>query len=176
MHQGAKKNEIEQQSYATDILEESSYANAKPRSTPWDQHLPELEEPLDKAGVGIYRRVVGQIMYLNTMTRPDLVFMASRLASGFQKPTKGQWERMKRALCYLNGTRNAHIEYKKSREPQMPEAFVDTSYGVDKVRCKSIMGYVICLGGGPILWRRHLQPTVAVSENYELGEDMLSIV
>ncbi len=55
IHQGDDKIEIEQQSYLTDILEEASYTNAKPRSTPWDQHLSEQDEPLDKSGVDIYR-------------------------------------------------------------------------------------------------------------------------
>ncbi len=43
-------------------------------------------------------------MYLSTVTRPDMAFTISRLASGFQRPTKGLWERVKRALRYLNGS------------------------------------------------------------------------
>ncbi len=105
------------------------------------------------------------MMYLSTMTRPDLSFTVGRLASGFQKPTKGHWERTKRDLRYLNGTRDAHIEYKKSGETPMLETYVDTSYGTDLVRRRSITGYVICLGGGPIIWKSHLQCTVADSPN-----------
>ncbi len=33
------------------------------------------------------------------------------------------------------------------------------------MRRRSITGYVICLGGGPVVWRSHLQPTVADSPN-----------
>ncbi len=110
VHQGPTEIGIEQQSYVADILKETSHESAKPRSTPWDQHYPEHGEPLDEASAGIYRRVIGQLMYLSTMTRPDLAFAVGRLASGIQKPTRGQWERTKRVLRYLNGTRDARIE------------------------------------------------------------------
>ncbi len=45
------------------------------------------------------------------------------------------------------------------------EACVDSAYATDPTRRRSITGYVICLGDGPILWRSHLQSTVADSPN-----------
>ncbi len=75
------------------------------------------------------------------MTRPGLVFMVSRLASGFQKPTKGQWKRMKWAPCYLKWHQDEcpHRVQEVKGEPQMLETFLDTPYGsVGKVRCRSI--------------------------------------
>ncbi len=91
--------------------------------------------------------------------------MVCRLALGCQTPTKGQWERVKRVLHYLNGTKDSHVEYGKAGESSVLETYVDTSYGVDPIRFRSITGYVICFRGGPILWRSHPQSTVTDSPN-----------
>ncbi len=104
-------------------------------------------------------------MYLSTATRPGMAFTVGRLASGFHRPTRGLWERAKRALRYLNGSKDAHIEYSRSDQPLRIETYVDSSYATDPVRRRSITGYAICLGGGPVAWRSHLQPTVADSPN-----------
>ncbi len=104
-------------------------------------------------------------MYLSTVKRPDLAFTVGRLASGFHKPTKGLWERAKRALRYLKGSKSHHIGYSRSSGPLMLEIYVDTSYATDPTRRRSITGYVVRLGGGPITWRSHLQSTVTDSPN-----------
>ncbi len=163
--QGAGATTVDQCAYLEDILEEADFLDAKPRSTPWDAHLTCNEEPLDSAQTQLYRRSVGQLMYLSTVTRPDIAFVVGRLASGVSKPTKELWERVKRVLRYVNGSRDAHIKYTGCREPLAVETHVDTSYASDPVRRRSITGYVIHLGGGPVMWRSHLQSTVVDSPN-----------
>ncbi len=53
----------------------------------------------------------------------------------------------------------------KSVAEDIETMYVDASYAVDPVRRRSITGYAICLGGGPIAWRSHLQSTIADSPN-----------
>ncbi len=114
---------------------------AKPRGTPWDSHLVEDREPLEEPTIMIYRRILGQLMYLSNATRPDLAFTVGRLASGMQKPSRGQWGRMKRVLRYLNGTRNMGIRYTRYREHLSLEAYADASFGFSSDTGKSITGY-----------------------------------
>ncbi len=109
-HQRAGRTEIEQQTYVVDILEESAYMNAKPSNTPWDTYIPTDDELLEKAQAEIYRRIVGQLMYLSTVIRQNITFTVDRLAPRFRKPTKGLWERPTRALRYLNGPRNGYVK------------------------------------------------------------------
>ncbi len=80
---------VDQRAYHEDILEEADFLDAKPRSTPWDAHLSCNEVQLDSAQTQLYRRLVGQLMYLSTVTRPDIAFVVGRLASRVSKPTKG---------------------------------------------------------------------------------------
>ncbi len=143
VRQRAGKTELEQRAYVADILEEADFTDAKPRSTPWDAHFQENDEPLEKVQAEFYRRIVGQLMYLSTMKMPDLTFTVGRLTSGFNKPTKGLWERAKRALRYLNGSRSHHIGYDRSSGLLMLETYMDTSYATDPTRRRNITGYVV---------------------------------
>ncbi len=163
--QKADVTTVEQRAYPEDFLEEADFLDAKPRSTPWGTHAIYNEEPLDKAHAQVYRRLVGQLMYLSTVTRPDIAFAVGRLASGASKPTKELWERVKRVLRYVNGSRDAHIKYNRHQGPLAIETYVDTSYASDPARRRSITGYIIKLGGGPVIWRSHMQSTVADSPN-----------
>ncbi|MCP4125689.1 MAG: hypothetical protein GY753_01340 [Gammaproteobacteria bacterium] len=165
VHQEENKTVLEQRSYVESILRETDFLDAKPRSTPWDSHFLDDGVPLEKAHAVIYRKVVGQLMYLSTVTRPDIAFAVGRLAAGFREPTKGLWERAMRVLRYLNGSKGASIKYGGVGGNLRLETYVDASYAVDPVRRRSVTGYVICLGGGPVLWRSHLQSTVADSPN-----------
>ncbi len=59
-----------------------------------------------------YKRIVGYLMYLATVTRPDLPFVANRRTAGMSAPTSGHWERDKRIFNYLKGTCNYGTMYK----------------------------------------------------------------
>ncbi len=147
------------------ILGENDYHQAKPRSTPWDIHYVQDDELLDVAMSAIYRRVVGQLMYLSTMTRPDISFAVGRLAGALKRPTNGHWNRVKRVLRYLSGTKHVGICYMRGESELRIDTYVDTSYATDARRGRSITGYAALMTGGPILWRSHLQSTVADSPN-----------
>ncbi len=108
---------------------------------------------------------MGQLAYLAHETRPDIAWAVSRLASSLAAPTKGGWERVKRLLRYLAGTRNLGLCYKPSSEPLRVETYVDSSFAADTNKGKSITGFVAYISGGPVLWKSHLQSTIADSRN-----------
>ncbi len=165
VHQENEGITLEQETYAREILEEADFLESKPRGTPWDLHQKENKEPLETAQCETYRRMIGQLMYLNTISRPDLAFAIGRLAAGFKQSTVEMWERMKRALKYLNATKGTNLKYRRNTKTLQLETYVDSAYSVDPVRRQSITGYIVCLAGAPIAWRSHLQDTVADSPN-----------
>ncbi|MCP3667564.1 MAG: hypothetical protein GY696_34570 [Gammaproteobacteria bacterium] len=165
VHQGENCTTLDQSAYLKTVLSDNKFIEAKPKGTPWDSHLVEDKELLGKSEIALYRRVVGQLMYLATITRPDIAFAVGRAASGMATPTRGHWARTKRILRYLSGTAHGHLRYERGvRDPTLT-TYVDASYGVDPKRGRSISGYAAHLGTGPIYWRSHLQPTVADSPN-----------
>ncbi len=165
VHQDSDQTYLEQRSYLENILNEADFLQAKPRNTPWDSHQVGGNEQLDATMSAVYRRTLGQLMYLATMTRPDILFAVNRLATVMKEPKKGDWDRVKRVLRYLSGTKNVRIRYINGEAKPRIDVYVDTSFAVDPKRGRSITGYAILLTGGPVSWRSHLQPTVADSPN-----------
>ncbi len=117
------------------------------------------------ATIATFRRTLGQLAYLSNGTRPDLAWAVARLASGISAPTKGERERVKRVLRYLNGTKDLDIYYEDCERLLRIETYVDSAFAVDKRRERSVTGYIVYLNDGPILWKSHLQSTVADSPN-----------
>ncbi len=169
VYQNEKGTVLEQQAYLESILDELGYADAKPRGTPWNAYQIDKENKLDSAWTILYRRaVVGQLMYLANVTRPDVSFTVNRLASNMQEPNEGDWERVKRVLKYLKGTKDMNIIYNKqnsgARQMEL-KTYVDASFAADKRKGRSFTGYVIQLNNSPIYWASRLQKTVADSPN-----------
>ncbi len=165
VHQGDGYVTLEQRAYTNKILGEMEYDCIKPRGTPWDHQYVGKEDLLDVTYTVLFRRVLGQLMYLANCTRPDISLAVGRLASHMKDPSKRDWERIKRLLRYVNGTKNYGLTYRSQYKGPTLRTYVDAAYGVDPKRGRSITGYVVHMGGTPILWRSHLQATVADSPN-----------
>ncbi len=99
------------------------------------------------------------------LSHVSVTFAVGRLASHMKAPHERDWERIKRLLRYISGTKDYGLTYRSQEGPLSLRTYVDAAYGVDPRRGRSITGYVIHLGGGPISWRSHLQTTVADSPN-----------
>ncbi len=150
VHQDSDGIVMEQRSYLEDILEESGLTNAKSLSTPWDGHYQGNQEALEPEAVTIFRRNLGQLMYLSNCTRPDIAFTVGRLAAAMKQPTVGDRMRMKRLLRYLCGTRNVGIKYSKTDRAPSINTYVDAGFGTDEKKGRSITGYVIHVAGGAV--------------------------
>ncbi len=125
--------------------------------------MKEDPESVGTTEVTIYRRILGQLIYLSTATRPDIAFVVGKLSASMSKPTKGTWRRLKRVLKYLSGTKYLGITYSKCQQNPHLDTYVDSSYRTDPNKGKSATGYVTKLAGGPIVWKSHLQSTIADS-------------
>ena len=120
------------------------------------------EDDKDKADVWEYIQLVGNILWVASMTRPDIAYYASRLAMYAQCPTK-QHEYF--ALCvvgYLVKTKEMVLTYGgKLRTPMgtetRPEGFEESS-GLHTIHDSSwgkdihpFGGYAIMLNNGAVL-------------------------
>ncbi len=123
------------------------------------------DDLLDITYATLFRRILGQFIYLANCTRPDISFAVGQLASGMKAPREMDWERAKRLLRYISGTKDYGLTYRGQDGPPPLRTYVDAAYGVDPNRGRSITGYMIHLGEATISWRSHLQTTVADSPN-----------
>jgi hypothetical protein len=117
-----------------------------------------------------YASVVGMLMYLCSNSRPDIQFAVHQCARFAYSPRKSHEEAVKLICRYLKGTANQGIEF--SPEPEMSlDCYVDADFAglwgteddQDPVCVKSRTGYVLTLGGCPLLWVSRLQTEVALS-------------
>ena len=110
-----------------------------------------------------YLQLVGALLYLSVMSRPDISYYMSVLCSFMQNPSYKCYEAAQSVLLYVGSTRHMSIKY--SRTFAVPEclhsardsikrnhgfyAFSDASWTVPRSAC----GHVVFLGGGPVAWQ-----------------------
>ena len=101
-------------------------------------------------------------MYLSISTRPDISYAVGNLAKFSSKPTKIHWMALKCVLCYLKGTMNYGISYKRE-ELNDCVVFLDADWAGDINDRKSNSGYLFQISGGAVSWRSKKQECVALS-------------
>ncbi|CAF4853880.1 unnamed protein product [Pieris macdunnoughi] len=106
-----------------------------------------------------YRFAIGSLLYLATITRPDISFAVNYLSRFCNKPMKSHQAMVKRVFQYLRGTATAGIYFGGDKEFV---AYIDSDFGGDSETGQSTSG-VLVLGGGPIIWYSQKQRLVATS-------------
>ena len=154
---------LDQSKYLSDILKRFNMEQCKPLKTPAvtdDQsHKNTLREEVDRK---TYMSIVGSLIYLSVVTRPDIAYAVGRAGQHMQDPAHEDWIAAKRILRYLQGTRNIHIRYSKTGSTTLT-GFSDSDWAGDLERRKSTTGYLFTLGGAAISWNSKKQQTVALS-------------
>ncbi|KAG5462834.1 MAG: hypothetical protein BJ554DRAFT_3319 [Olpidium bornovanus] len=93
--------------------------NANPVATPLEAGALEAltmtmagdKEKNGEGGTERYQEAIGSLMWLATMTRPDLAFTVSFLSRFVASPSVKHWGAVKKALRYLAGTQRYEIHF-----------------------------------------------------------------
>eukprot|EP00961_Rhodomonas_salina_P295301 3935336-Rhodomonas_salina.1 len=121
--------------------------NLKPRDTPAvaGEQLVKApkEELLNDAEAKLFREQLGAIMYLATMTRPDLSSTTGSLAKYMQNPCRQHQEALKQVFHYLSGTRGYGITY-RSGDATVLVGYSDADWS-NAEKSKSVSGLVFTL-------------------------------
>jgi len=108
-----------------------------------------------------FHTVVAKLLYLAKRVRSDLLPAVSFLSTRVTGATVEDSSKLRRALQYLNGSRNVGLVL--SFDPKMVlVSYVDVSYGVH-ADCKSHTGGLLSLGGGSFAAKSTKQKLVAKS-------------
>jgi hypothetical protein len=116
-----------------------------------------------------YQELVGSLLYASAGTRPDIARAVSIVCSHARGPTYGQYRDALRVLQYLKTYPTLGLTFTASgqRSPAaiVLSAYADSSLAPDWQQGDgySVSGYVVYLGGGPILWHSGKQSAVAQS-------------
>ena len=78
--------------------------------------LPRDDEAIDSTR---YKGVIGALNHLALMTRPDISFSLSVLASKCNSPTRGDVRRVKHLFRFVMGTRHLGLNFKRDSDFQL---------------------------------------------------------
>jgi hypothetical protein len=117
-----------------------------------------------------YSSVVGMLLYLSTNTRPDIAFAVSQVARFSHSPKKSHATAIKTIVRYLKRTHDKGMIITPTGKLDL-QCYVDADFAglfqrePDKnpTSVKSRTGYLIELGGFPLIWKSQLQTAVALS-------------
>lgn len=102
-------------------------------------------------------------MYLSNCTRPDISFTVRELAKFMSNYGTKHFEAAKHLLRYLQGMRGRGVIYGNSPNPYpIFKSFADSDWAMSKGR-KSVSGFVVKCGNGPLTWSSKQQVVVALS-------------
>lgn len=154
---------VSQSEFVTRLLQRFKCVDVNPASTPieigmvTDRENMVGDKPLSK--LVPYREAVGSLLYLATMSRPDLSFSVNYLSRFNSCPMVSHWKMVKRVFQYLKGTSDDGIYFNGGKRLV---AFSDSDFGGDLYTRKSTSG-VLLVRGGPITWFTQKQKLVATS-------------
>jgi hypothetical protein len=117
-----------------------------------------------------YSSVVGMLLYLSTNTRPDISFSVSQVARFSAAPKKSHATAIKTIARYLHSTRDKGMVLKPRGDLKL-ELYVDADFAglykrepdCEASSARSRTGYIIMLGGCPLVWKSQLQTEISLS-------------
>lgn len=154
---------INQSKYAEKIVERFNFEDVNPVHTPIEKGMVTdtdsfvNDRPLDKSEP--YREAIGSLLYLATISRPDICFAVNYLSRFNNKPMTSHWKMVKRVFQYVKGTTEFGIIFNGNKELFV---YSDSDYGGDLKTGHSTSG-VLLLRGGPVVWFTQKQSIVANS-------------
>jgi hypothetical protein len=160
---------IDQEQYTTQILTDFRMHNCNSVKTPCPSFRltsdmsPTTDDERKASSQLPYCAIVGKCMYLSNCTRPDISFAVRDLAKFMSNYGHKHYEAAKHLLRYLQGTRGRGIVYGDTPNP-LPIfiSFADSDWAMSEGR-KSVSGYIVECGNGPLTWSSKQQVVVALS-------------
>lgn len=108
-----------------------------------------------------YRSVVGSLLHIAKMTRPDIQYAVNRLSRRVHHPSNNAILALKHLIRYISRTKVAALFYPKSGDITLT-ASSDSSWG-SATSSKGTTGNIFLVGGSPIAWWSKKQTVTAQS-------------
>ena len=162
---------ISQSHYLLEKVQSFGLINAKPYTSPLDGYsgiLPARDNELF-ADESAYVSAIGSLGYASNGTRPDISYATSQLGRFNSAPTNRHWDTACRVLRYLHGTKDYGINYcfgppSENLAQEFKTVFYsDSDFAGDVTTRRSVSGYILMLGNGPVCWQSRQQKSISTS-------------
>ncbi|KAG5870108.1 hypothetical protein JTB14_021425 [Gonioctena quinquepunctata] len=155
------KMNVNQSGYIERILNKFNMKECHPNAIPADPNSLLYSEEINIECNAPYREAVGCSMFLEVVSRPDIMFAVSQASRFLSNPKREHWSAVKRILRYLKGTQTFGLMY--CAEEVNLIAYSDADFAGDLTTRRSTTGYLSIIAGAPVTWSSHLQNCVSRS-------------
>lgn len=155
-----KEIKITQTEMIENLLEKFGLKDCKGKSTPMEINF---QVDINEETIIVpYRELIGSLLYISMISRPDILFATSFLSKFLDKPTNTLWKAGKRVLRYLKETKYLGLTFNDERKNEII-AYSDSDWATDKIDRKSVSGSVIFYHGCAVSWFSRKQQAVSLS-------------
>ena len=93
-----------------------------------------------------YRQAVGSVMWVATMSRPDIANAVREVTRHAHDPSRKHWDAVKRILKFLKHTRTLGLTFEKGKGLDLV-AYSDSDYARDEQDRRAVSGAAIMCSG-----------------------------
>lgn len=151
---------VDQQQYIEQLLCTFNMSDCKTADTPIECKLNLEKSEICMTNIP-FQKLIGSLMYLAILTRPDIAYAVSYLSQFNNCYNDNHYGYAKRILKYLQKTKNYCLRYTKEYSNLI--GFVDADWASDSLDRKSYTGYCFTMCGSVISWQSKKQKTVSLS-------------
>ena len=161
--QEENETKMNQKDYIEEIAKKWNQDQSKPTFNPTTgTRLSPASNETPLMSTTAYKRLLGSLLWISVMTRPDVTYAVHDLCKQDHKPTKDHFIAAKRVLRYLVTTKDISLKFKQVKEAEV-EVYSDSDWSGDPKDSKSTSGYVVLFNKTPISWATRKQRRVAMS-------------
>ena len=121
-----------------------------------------------------YREVIGNLIHIMNVSRPDIAFALSVFSRYNSAPRTKHWEELQRIIWYLNATKNYGLKFggktpnptnlsNQSIQSICFNCFCDSDFATDPADRISQIGYAITLNNSAVIWKSQKLPMITQS-------------
>lgn len=162
VYKDCNKHEIvvDQQQYIEELLLKFDMTDCRTADTPIESKLNVTKAEKCTPGIN-YQKLLGCLMYLAVMTRPDIAYSVSYLSQFNTCYSVEHFNYAKRILKYLKKTKMYCLKF--SNEGESLQGFVDADWASDSLDRKSYTGFCFVMSGTAVSWQSRKQRVTALS-------------
>lgn len=155
---------LDQESYASQILEEFGMAECKPSQTPisLSVQLSDTDSShLGRSDHKLFQRLISQLIFLVTVTRPNISYAVNQLSQFLAEPRQVYLVVAKHVLHYIQATKDYGLVFgAKGRQGLV--VYTDLAYA-NSVRSHSTTRFIFMINGSLVTWNSRKQMVTAQS-------------
>ncbi|CAH2098391.1 unnamed protein product [Euphydryas editha] len=145
---------------AWEVVDKPDKATIVEFSTPMEVNL-KLEKASNCSTQYPYQQLIGSLLYLSILTRPDILYVVCYLSQFNNNFNETHWKHVKRILKYLKKTKNYGLKYVKDEHDLV--GYVDADWASNSLDRKSFTGFVFKMSGSVISYECKKQTTIDLS-------------